>query len=90
MKIKTLDRPVLTVSDIELSIDLHTQILDTREISFGQDRKALSLKGHKRNFHQIGMEFQQKAGNLAAEDRRGLTKELVGKTVHFLRLILLN
>jgi len=57
VKIKTLDRPVLTVSDIELSIDPYTQILDTREISFGQGRKALSLKGHKRNFHQIGMEF---------------------------------
>ncbi|MDA8739997.1 hypothetical protein N9M73_02530 [Rhodobacteraceae bacterium] len=48
MKIKTLERPVLTVSDIELSIHPYTQILATREIPFGQVRKALSLKGHKK------------------------------------------
>lgn len=61
MKISYLDHLVLTVADIEKSIDFYTRVLGMRAITFGDNRKALVFGQQKINLHQKGKEFEPKA-----------------------------
>ncbi|MCF2218861.1 VOC family protein [Chryseobacterium sp. PS-8] len=61
MKIKSIDHLVLTVADIEKTVDFYTSILGFEVIVFGENRKALTFGNQKINLHQKGKEFEPKA-----------------------------
>ena len=62
MIIDRLGHLVLTVSDIEATCTFYTEVLGMREVSFGENRKALAFGSQKINLHQAGREFEPKAG----------------------------
>lgn len=61
MKIKNIDHIVLTVADIEKTVEFYTNILDFGVVTFGDNRKALTFGNQKINLHQKGKEFEPKA-----------------------------
>ncbi len=61
MEIKNIDHLVLTVADIEKSIEFYTQILGFEVVTFEDNRKALTFGNQKINLHQKGKEFEPKA-----------------------------
>jgi catechol 2,3-dioxygenase-like lactoylglutathione lyase family enzyme len=61
MEIKNLDHLVLTVADIDKTIDFYTRILGFKLVVFGDNRKALTFGNQKINLHQKGREFEPKA-----------------------------
>lgn len=61
MKIKSIDHLVLTVADIEKTVDFYTSILGFEVVTFGENRKALTFGNQKINLHQKGKEFEPKA-----------------------------
>jgi catechol 2,3-dioxygenase-like lactoylglutathione lyase family enzyme len=63
MKITQLDHFVLTVRDIDVTIDFYTRVLGMQAINFGDGRRALSFGAQKINLHQYGNEFEPKAEN---------------------------
>ncbi|MDF2832625.1 VOC family protein [Chryseobacterium indoltheticum] len=61
MKISNIDHLVLTVADIDKTIDFYTNILGFEVVTFGNNRKALTFGNQKINLHQKGKEFEPKA-----------------------------
>ncbi|MGN2624114.1 VOC family protein [Stutzerimonas balearica] len=61
MQIDHLDHLVLTVADIETSVDFYTRVLGMQAVTFGEGRKALAFGNQKINLHQAGREFEPKA-----------------------------
>lgn len=61
MKIKNIDHLVLTVADIEKTVDFYTSILGFEVLVFGENRKALTFGNQKINLHQKGKEFEPKS-----------------------------
>ena len=61
MKISHLDHLVLTVDDIDATIEFYTEILGMEATVFGAGRKALTFGTQKINLHQKGKEFEHKA-----------------------------
>ena len=61
MQIDHLDHLVLTVADIETSVDFYTRVLGMQAVTFGEGRKALAFGNQKINLHQAGHEFEPKA-----------------------------
>ncbi|WP_454045535.1 VOC family protein [Chryseobacterium sp. Marseille-Q8038] len=61
MKIKNLDHLVLTVADIDKTIEFYTHVMGFEVVVFGKDRKALLFGNQKINLHQKGHEFEPKA-----------------------------
>ena len=61
MKIKNLDHLVLTVKNIQASIDFYTKILGMQAVQFADKRYALSFGNQKINLHQQHHEFEPKA-----------------------------
>ncbi|UIP88095.1 VOC family protein [Pseudomonas phenolilytica] len=61
MNISHLDHLVLTVADIETSVDFYTRVLGMQAVTFGEGRKALAFGNQKINLHQAGREFEPKA-----------------------------
>ncbi len=59
--IARLDHLVLTVADIEATVDFYTRVLGMRRETFGADRVALCFAAQKINLHQAGREFEPKA-----------------------------
>jgi catechol 2,3-dioxygenase-like lactoylglutathione lyase family enzyme len=62
----TLDRfdhLVLTVTDIDRTVDFYTKALGMRAVTFGDGRRALHFGRNKINLHQAGHEFEPKAAN---------------------------
>ena len=59
--INRLDHLVLTVKDIDKTIEFYTRVLEMKEVTFGQDRKALVFGRQKINLHEAGKEFEPKA-----------------------------
>ena len=57
MNITQLDHLVLTVKDIQASIDFYTRVLGMQEVEFADGRKALSFGRQKINLHVTGSEF---------------------------------
>jgi len=60
MKISHLDHLVLTVSDIDKSVEFYTKVLGF-ELMIFNERKALKFGNQKINLHQKGKEFEPKA-----------------------------
>lgn len=56
-----LDHLVLTVADIDKTIDFYTRVLGMRDITFGAGRRALTFGTSKINLHLAGHELEPKA-----------------------------
>lgn len=61
ISIDHLDHLVLTVKDIEATIDFYSRVLGMQPETFGDGRKALKFGKQKINLHQVGREFEPKA-----------------------------
>ncbi len=61
MDISHLDHLVLTVSDIENTVQFYQQVLGMKKTVFSDKRVALSFGMQKINLHQAGREFEPKA-----------------------------
>ena len=64
-KIDRLDHLVLTVRDLNATLDFYSRVLGMTVFTFGQDRKALRFGQQKINLHQAGAEFEPKAARPA-------------------------
>ncbi|TNH08090.1 VOC family protein [Testudinibacter sp. TR-2022] len=61
IKITALDHLVLTVADLQRTLDFYTRVLGMQEITFGEKRKALLFGQQKINLHVKGNEIEPKA-----------------------------
>ena len=61
MKVRRLDHLVLTVADIDASVDFYTRVLGMTAVTFRGGRTALVFGSSKINLHQAGREFSPKA-----------------------------
>lgn len=61
MRLDRLDHLVLTVADLDTTIDFYTRVLGMEVVTFGHNRKALVFGRSKINLHQQGREFEPKA-----------------------------
>ncbi|MCZ8514503.1 VOC family protein [Paenibacillus filicis] len=59
--IDRLDHLVLTVADLERTLDFYTRVLGMEAVTFGAGRKALQFGCQKINLHERGREFEPKA-----------------------------
>ncbi len=61
MEISQLDHLVLTVTDLQVTVDFYQRVLGMKPIEFGEGRLALSFGTQKINLHLRGSEFEPKA-----------------------------
>lgn len=61
MKIKNMDHLVLTVADIDKTMQFYSTILGFEIVTFKNNRRALKFGSQKLNLHQKGNEFEPKA-----------------------------
>ncbi len=61
ISLERLDHIVLTVADVERTLDFYTRVLGMRAVAFGDGRRALHFGAQKINLHQAGREFEPKA-----------------------------
>ena len=66
MRINRIDHLVLTVTDIDRTVEFYTRILGMEKIEFGEGRIALTCGEQKINLHQLGKEFEPKAEQVKA------------------------
>ena len=66
MQISHLDHLVLTVANLDITIDFYTRVLGMSVVTFGQNRKALVYGSQKINLHELGKEFEPKARQVQA------------------------
>ncbi|MFL6225902.1 MAG: VOC family protein [Actinomycetes bacterium] len=59
--IDRIDHLVLTVADIDQTIDFYVRVLGMQPVTFGASRRALRFGGHKLNLHQAGRELEPKS-----------------------------
>jgi catechol 2,3-dioxygenase-like lactoylglutathione lyase family enzyme len=59
--IDRLDHLVLTVADIDATVEFYTRVLGMQAVTFGPGRTALSFGHSKINLHRAGHEFEPKA-----------------------------
>jgi len=64
MKINRLDHFVLTVKDLEVTVEFYEEILGMEKLVFGDNRYALKFGQQKINLHELGNEFEPKAHNV--------------------------
>jgi catechol 2,3-dioxygenase-like lactoylglutathione lyase family enzyme len=61
VKIKNIDHLVLTVRDIETTVNFYETVLGMQAQLFAGGRTALSFGSQKLNLHEYGNEFEPKA-----------------------------
>jgi catechol 2,3-dioxygenase-like lactoylglutathione lyase family enzyme len=61
MRIDRIDHLVLTVADIERTVEFYRRVLGMQRIEFAGGRVALRCGSQKINLHQSGSEFEPKA-----------------------------
>ncbi|MCS0030241.1 VOC family protein [Vibrio alginolyticus] len=61
MTISHIDHIVLTVSDIEKSVDFYKRVLCMEEVTFANGRKAVTFGNQKINFQLLGQESRNVA-----------------------------
>ncbi|MBA3417601.1 MAG: VOC family protein [Geodermatophilaceae bacterium] len=61
LRIDRLDHLVLTVADVDRTVDFYSRVLGMDPVSFGSGRRALTFGTSKINLHQVGHEFEPKA-----------------------------
>jgi catechol 2,3-dioxygenase-like lactoylglutathione lyase family enzyme len=59
--IDRIDHLVLTVFDIDRTVDFYRKVLGMQPVVFGEGRHALAFGRQKLNLHQAGREFEPKA-----------------------------
>jgi catechol 2,3-dioxygenase-like lactoylglutathione lyase family enzyme len=59
--IDRIDHLVLTVADVDQTIDFYVRVLGMEPVTFGAGRRALRFGRHKLNLHQAGQELQPRA-----------------------------
>ncbi len=64
INIANLDHFVLTVKDIDKTVDFYVNILGMKKEIFKSSRVALKYGNQKINLHQLGNEFEPKAFNV--------------------------
>ena len=62
MQVERIDHLVLTVNDIDETVRFYTSVMGMEKVVFGEGRVALSFGCQKINLHQLGREFEPKAG----------------------------
>ncbi|SER20536.1 Catechol 2,3-dioxygenase [Amphritea atlantica] len=62
MQVERIDHLVLTVKDIDETVGFYTSVMGMEKVVFGEGRVALSFGCQKINLHQLGKEFEPKAG----------------------------
>ncbi|MEV6894614.1 VOC family protein [Kribbella sp. NPDC051137] len=65
MKVNRLDHLVLTVRDLDATVDFYQRVLGTQAVTFKGGRHALTFGTSKINLHQAGHEFEPKAAHPA-------------------------
>jgi catechol 2,3-dioxygenase-like lactoylglutathione lyase family enzyme len=58
-----LDHLVLTVADIDATVDFYTRVLGMQRVEFGDRRVALSFGNSKINLHEVRRTFEPKAAH---------------------------
>jgi catechol 2,3-dioxygenase-like lactoylglutathione lyase family enzyme len=61
VRIDRLDHLVLTVADVNATVDFYQRVLGMEPVSFKGGRRALTFGNSKLNLHQFGHEFEPKA-----------------------------
>jgi catechol 2,3-dioxygenase-like lactoylglutathione lyase family enzyme len=61
VRIDRLDHLVLTVADIDATVEFYTRVLGMKAVTFGTGRTALAFGRSKVNLHKAGHEFEPKA-----------------------------
>lgn len=61
LRIDRLDHLVLTVADVDQTVDFYSRVLGMDPVSYGSGRRALTFGTSKSNLHQVGHEFEPKA-----------------------------
>lgn len=61
IRIDRLDHLVLTVFDIDRTIDFYSRVLGMEPVTFAGGRRGLAFGRQKLNLHQAGREFEPKA-----------------------------
>jgi catechol 2,3-dioxygenase-like lactoylglutathione lyase family enzyme len=61
MKVTTLDHLVLTVQDLDSTVDFYTRVLGMTVSAFAEGRLALKFGTQKINLHELGSELQPNA-----------------------------
>ena len=56
-----IDHIVLTVFDVERTLDFYSRVLGMEPVSFAGGRRGLAFGQQKLNLHQAGREFEPKA-----------------------------
>ncbi|CAM3927315.1 VOC family protein [Arcobacter cloacae] len=64
IKVNRLDHLVLTVKDIDKTVDFYTKVLGMEKEIFKENRVALKFANQKINLHKLGNEFEPKAFNV--------------------------
>lgn len=59
--IDRIDHIVLTVHDLERTLDFYSRVLGMEQVTFAGDRRGLAFGRQKLNLHQAGREFEPKA-----------------------------
>ena len=59
--IDRIDHVVLTVFDVERTLDFYARVLGMQPITFAGGRRGLAFGRQKLNLHQAGREFEPKA-----------------------------
>ena len=61
VKIDRIDHIVLTVHDLERTIDFYSRVMGMEPVTFAGGRRGLAFGRQKLNLHQAGREFEPKA-----------------------------
>ena len=61
MQIDRIDHLVLTVADLDATVDFYTRVLNMQVVTFGAGRISLVFGRNKINLHLAGHEFEPKA-----------------------------
>lgn len=61
IQVDSLDHIVLTVRNIDATVEFYTQVLGMEVVTFGAGRRALRFGQQKINLHQQAQEFEPKA-----------------------------
>lgn len=65
IQIKTLDHLVLTVKDLDKTVEFYAKVLGMEKEIFKETRIALKYGNQKINLHKKGAEFEPKAFNVS-------------------------
>jgi catechol 2,3-dioxygenase-like lactoylglutathione lyase family enzyme len=57
VKIRSIDHVVLTVANVQRTLDFFQRVLGMTSVAFGEGRRALAFGDQKLNLHEAGNEF---------------------------------